>query len=131
MSASSSPKCEDGRLPPPSRPTPSLSAADDGMHAPNKPNVWGKFSTTSSSIESNKKQINATFADIMAEQETEKMNKETSSKNSKVCFSNDVENEEERMMRLAIEASLRDQQEQESHQFDQKNKQLTGILFRF
>jgi len=120
MSASSSPKCEDGRLPPPSRPTPSLSAADDGMHAPNKPNVWGKFSTTSSSIESNKKQINATFADIMAEQETEKMNKETSSKNSKVCFSNDVENEEERMMRLAIEASLRDQQEQESHQFDQK-----------
>ena len=121
MSESSSPECEDGRLPPPPLPTASLSAADDAIHAPKQTScsAWGKSSTTSSSIESNKKQLsNVTLADIIVEQETEKMKKEASSKNSKVCFSNDVENEEERMMRLAIEASLRDQQK--SHHFDQK-----------
>lgn len=122
MSASSSPECEGGR------PPPSLSAADDCIHhAPNKTCAWGISSstTTVTSIESNKKQLNTTLADIMAEQETEKMNKEASCKNSKVCFSDDVENEEERMMRLAIEASLRDQQE--SDQFDQnvKNSQAS------
>mmetsp|Transcript_4493 Transcript_4493/g.8339 ORF Transcript_4493/g.8339 Transcript_4493/m.8339 type:complete len:287 (+) Transcript_4493:97-957(+) len=58
------------------------------------------------------------FADIMAEQEsaaskTTDANNATIASGTKVSFSQEVETEEERMMRLAIEASLQDQQQQQ------------------
>ncbi|KAL7554020.1 hypothetical protein ACHAWF_017524 [Thalassiosira exigua] len=52
------------------------------------------------------------FAEIMAEQELEKnASKPENLSGTRVSFCKEVETEEERMMRLAIEASLRDQQE--------------------
>ena len=69
--------------------------------------VWGD----ADAIDGGYKQSNGvTLADIMKEQETEKIKQEKSTSSVTVKFSNDVESEEERMMRLAIEASLRDQQ---------------------
>ncbi|KAL9191385.1 hypothetical protein ACHAXT_001091 [Thalassiosira profunda] len=50
------------------------------------------------------------FADIMAQQESEGMSAKASvDSKAKVSFGDNVESEEERMMRLAIEASLQDQ----------------------
>ena len=69
-------------------------------------NAWG---AVSASAAQNKQRSSATLADIMVEQKSEK-NKQENTISAKVKFSDDVESEEERMMRLAIEASLRDQQ---------------------
>ena len=71
--------------------------------------AWG---AASASAAQNKQRSSATLADIMVEQESEKI-KHENIRSSKVKFSDDVESEEERMMRLAIEASLRDQQHDE------------------
>jgi len=71
------------------------------------------------------------FADIMAEQEsaaskTTDANNATIASGTKVSFSQEVETEEERMMRLAIEASLQDQQQQQQQQQQQHGLSLTN-----
>ena len=85
-----------------------------------KQNAWGNatgsnnakkrsnvesIDTLNSGIINNESSKPKTFADIMAEQQLEKnLTKPT----TKVKFCHEVESEEERMMRLAIEASLQD-----------------------
>ena len=82
---------------------------DEAPAAPKqtRSNAWGAASTAAVAGISNKQRSSATLADIMAEQESDKI-KQQNTKSTSVKF--DVESEEERMMRLAIEASLRDQQ---------------------
>mmetsp|Transcript_13376 Transcript_13376/g.20813 ORF Transcript_13376/g.20813 Transcript_13376/m.20813 type:complete len:818 (-) Transcript_13376:36-2489(-) len=95
----------------------SSSTKSDTDNAPPAPkqtrsSVWGIIPAAAVQVDSNKQRSSATLADIMVEQESEKIKQENII-NAKVKFSNDVESEEERMMRLAIEASLRDQQHDE------------------
>eukprot|EP00986_Skeletonema_menzelii_P001060 scaffold284_cov133-Skeletonema_menzelii.AAC.21 len=115
--------------PPPSKIDASLSSADvrtqderssttaEKDNAPaalkqTRSNVWGGAASTAAvAVDSNKQSSSATLAEIMAEQESDKI-KEENNKCTRVKF--DVESEEERMMRLAIEASLRDQQHSEN-----------------
>jgi len=85
--------------------------------------VWGIAPAAAALVDGNKQRSRATLADIMTEQESEK-NKQVNVKNAKVKFSDDVESEEERMMRLAIEASLRDQQ----HGEIEATKQPASVL---
>eukprot|EP00571_Detonula_confervacea_P002864 CAMPEP_0172328906 /NCGR_PEP_ID=MMETSP1058-20130122/60598_1 /TAXON_ID=83371 /ORGANISM="Detonula confervacea, Strain CCMP 353" /LENGTH=983 /DNA_ID=CAMNT_0013046043 /DNA_START=66 /DNA_END=3017 /DNA_ORIENTATION=+ len=65
------------------------------------------------------------FADIIAEQESEK----NIAKPSSVSFSKDVESEEERMMRLAIEASLQDQHDT-SHGFQSHATKMPASVLK-
>ena len=90
-----------------------------------KQNAWGNatgsnnakkrsnvesIDTLNSGIINNESSKPKTFADIMAEQQLEKnLTKPT----TKVKFCHEVESEEERMMRLAIEASLQDHHQQQ------------------
>ena len=72
---------------------------------PKKP-AWGIIANSNTTSTDSTKRSN--FADIMSEQQVEKSIEQQSAV-TKVSFSQDVESEEERMMRLAIEASLQDQ----------------------
>ena len=87
-------------------------SATSNAPLPTQNNAWDKATKGSTPLSqpnksNEKKRSNSTFADIMAEQESEK--NITTSK-AKVNFCHEVESEEERMMRIAIEASLQDQQ---------------------
>ena len=76
-------------------------------------NVKKRSNTTilSGDTPSNNDSSKLKFADIMAEQQSDKVDKSPAVSGTRgVNFSHEVETEEERQMRLAIEASLKDQQ---------------------
>ncbi|KAL7432514.1 hypothetical protein ACHAXM_003157 [Skeletonema potamos] len=103
--------------------SPKKSDTDDAPPASKQTgSVWG-IPAPATLGNSNEQRSRATLADIMTEQESEKINP-MNIKNAKVKFSYDVESEEERMMRLAIEASLRYQQHVET----EATKQPVSVL---
>lgn len=86
------------------------SDTDDAQPAPKQTGrAWGIAQAAEKVDDSISDKQALALADIMAEQESEKIKQVK----AKVKFTDDVESEEERMMRLAIEASLRDQQRDE------------------
>ena len=104
--------------------TADATSVTDNIGAPTKPflkhdgNAWGvkkasdvkAFQGTNDAIKPTADCLPKSFADIMAEEE--EIMKAAADATRNVTFSEDVESEEERMIRLAIEASLHDQQQE-------------------